>query len=152
MKPSLHIGWVLFAIAMVWGEAVGDFPRLLVPHRTTPFHFLMAMVNSIAVLGIALYALRMNGSRAFWRVYAPLYGLIVAAELAYSVVALSYVLMAMWRAGPDTPLVAIGAVTVGLPIMAMAVFTLIALLRLGDWTGPTKRPLRLRGTQLALRL
>ena len=152
MKPRLHIGWVLFAIAMVWGEGVGDFPRLLFPHRTTPFHFLMSFVNSIAVLGIVLYALRMNGSRAFWRVYGPLYTLIVAAELGYSLIALSRVLVAMWRSGPDTPLMAIGAVTVGLPIMAMAVFTLIALLRLGDWIGPSKRPLRLRGTQLALPL
>jgi hypothetical protein len=152
MKPRLHIGWVLFAIAMVWGEGIGDFPRLLFPHRTTVFHFLMALVNSIAVLGIALYALRMNGSRAFWRVYAPLYTLIVAAELGYSAIALSRLLFAMWRAGPDTPLVALGAVTVGLPIIAMAVFTLIALLRLGDWIGPTKRPLGLPGAQLPLPL
>lgn len=152
MKPSLHIGWVLFAIAMVWGEAIGDIPRLLFPHHTTPFQFLIAMVNSIAVLGIALYALRMNGSRAFWRVFAPVYGLIVAAELAYSVVALSRVLIAMWRVGPDTPLIAIGAVTVGLPIMAMAVFTLIALLRLGDWIGPTRRAVWARQEQLTLSL
>lgn len=150
MKPRLHIGWVLFAIAMVWGEGIGDLPRLIFPHRTTPFQFLMALTNAIAVLGIVFYTLRMNGARAFWRMYAPFYALIVGCELAYSLFMLTKVLLLMANAGGQTPLVAIGAVTVALPIMAMAVFTLIALLRLGDWIGPTKRPLR--GAQLALAL
>ena len=150
MKPRLHVGWVLFALAMVWGEGIGDFPRLLFPHRTTLFHFLMALTNSIAVLGIAFYALRLNGARAFWRFYAPLYALIVAAELAYSLIALSRVIELMSRAGAQTPLVAVGAVTVVLPIMAMAVFTLIALLRLGEWIGPTRRPIGARQPQLNL--
>ncbi|MFL6727673.1 MAG: hypothetical protein ACJ8FS_14330 [Sphingomicrobium sp.] len=150
MKPRLQIGWVLFAIVMVWGECIGDVPRLILPHHTTPAHFIMALVNVTAVLGLTFYAFRMTASRSFWRVYAPLYATIMAAELGYSLMALTRVIRAIARVGGDTPLVALGAVTVGLPIMAMAVFTLIALLRLGDWIGPTRRPIGTRPGQLSL--
>jgi hypothetical protein len=149
MKPKVQVGWILFAIAMVWGECIGDLPRLIVPHRTTPVHVLMALVNVIAVLGLTLYAFRMTAGRGFWRIYAPVYAMIVAAELGYSVMALTRVIVAMMRLGRETPLLAIGAVTVGLPIMAMAVFTLIALFRLGDWTGPSRRPIGERPKQLS---
>jgi hypothetical protein len=37
-----------------------------------------------------------------------------------------------------------------LPIAAMAVFTMIALFRLGDWIGPTRRPIGARPQQLSL--
>jgi uncharacterized YccA/Bax inhibitor family protein len=150
MKPRWHVGWILFAIVMVWGECIGDVPRLLFPHRTTPVHFLMALVNVIAVLGLTLYAFRMTASRGFWRIYAPFYAMVVAAELGYSLMVLTRVIAAMFRLGGDSPLLAIGAVTVGLPIMALAVFTLIALFRLGDWIGPSRRPIGFRAQQLSL--
>ena len=75
------------------------------------------------------------------RLYAPFFALIVAGQLGYSLIALSRALLLLSRADGQTLLMTIGAITVALPIMAMAVFTLIALLRLGDWIGPTRRTL-----------
>lgn len=152
MKAKLHIGWVLFALVMVWGECVGDVPRLLFPQRTTMVHFLMALVNAVAVLGLVLYAFRRNDTRNFWRLFAPVYAAVMAAELGYSATLLGHVLRSMARVGGDTPLVFIGAITIALPIAAMAIFTLIALLRLGDWIGPTRRPFGAVRQQLELPL
>jgi hypothetical protein len=150
MKSRWHIGWILFAIVMVWGEAIGDIPRLILPHRTTPAHFVIALANATAILGLSFYAFRMTGTRRFWRLYAPLYAAFIVVQLGSSLVLFSRVMMALLAVGDNAPLMLVGAVTVVLPITAMTVFTLIALFRLGDWIGPTRRPIGLRPQQLSL--
>ena len=152
MKPRWQVGWILFAVAMVWGECVGDVPRLLLPHHTTPAHFVVALANVTAVLGLIFYALRYNRTRAFWRLCAPLYAMFLAAEVGGSFVSLTRVVTGLVALGKDAPLVVLGGMVVLLPIMAMAVFTLIALFRLGDWIGPTRRPIGERQLQLSLPL
>lgn len=152
MKPRWQVGWILFAVAMVWGECVGDVPRLLLPHHTTPAHFVVALANVTAVLGLIFYALRYNRTRAFWRLFAPLYAMFLAAEVGGSFVSLTRVVTGLVALGKDAPLVVLGGMVVLLPIMAMAVFTLIALFRLGDWIGPTRRPVGERQLQLSLPL
>jgi hypothetical protein len=150
MKPRWHIGWILFAIAMVWGECVGDVPHLLLPHHTTPAHFAFALANATAVLGLTFYAFRWTASRAFWRLFAPLYALFLAAQIGATLVPFTRVIAGLAALGKDAPLVILGAIVVLLPVTAMAVFTVIALFRLGDWIGPTRRPLGVRPQQLSL--
>ncbi|MEA3059834.1 MAG: hypothetical protein QOE50_1246 [Sphingomonadales bacterium] len=150
MKPRLQIAWILFAIAMVWGECIADVPRLLLPHRTTPAHFVVALANVTAVLGLTFYAFRYNHTRGFWRLFAPLYAMFLAAQVGGSFVALTRVVTGLIALGKDAPLVILGGIVVLLPIMAMAVFTVIALFRLGDWIGPTRRPVGASPQQLSL--
>ena len=150
MKPRWQIGWILFAIAMVWGECMEDVPRLLLPHHTTPAHFVVALANVTAVLGLIFYAFRYHRTRAFWRLFAPLYALFLAAQVGGSFVAMTRVVTALLALGKDAPLVVLGGMVVLLPIMAMAVYTTIALFRLGDWIGPTRRPIGVRPQQLSL--
>jgi hypothetical protein len=150
MKPGWQVGWILFAAVMVWGECVGDVPRLLLPHHTTPAHFVVAVANVTAALGLVFYAFRYNRSRAFWRLFAPLYALFVAGEVGGSFVALTQIVTGLIALGKDAPLAVLGGMVVMLPIAAMAVFTMIALFRLGDWIGPTRRPIGARPQQLSL--
>jgi len=125
-------------------------PRLLLPHRATPAHFVVALANVTAVLGLTFYALRYDRSRPFWRLFAPLYAMFLAAQFGASFVALTRVVTGLMALGKDAPLVILGGIVVLLPMMAMAVFTVIALFRLGDWIGPTRRPVGVREQQLSL--
>ena len=149
MKPRLHIGWVLFALVMVWGEFVADVPRLLFHQAATP-HLLVALANATAVAGLTLYAFRWNRGLAFWRVYAPLYALLLTWQLGGGLVYFTRALIGILRLGQDVPLLFAGAFAVTFPLIAMAVFTAIALFRLGDWTGPTRQPVGARQQQLSL--
>lgn len=150
MKPRLHIGWMIFALAMLAGECVGDIPRLVHPHRI--YDSMVALANAVAVLGLVFYAFRCNTSRRFWRLYAPFYAMVLAALIGTSLIPLARVLLAMVALGKATPLVALGALAATVPIWAMVVFTLVALFRLGDWIGPTRRPVGARQQQLSLPL
>ena len=150
MKPRWQVAWILFAFAMVWGVCLADVPRLLLPHRTTPAHFVAALANITAVLGLTFYALRYNRSRGFWRLFAPLYAMFLSAQVGASFVSLTRVVTGLLVLGKDAPLVILGGMVVLLPMIAMAVFTVIALFRLGDWIGPTRRPVGVRPQQLSL--
>jgi hypothetical protein len=149
MKPRLHIGWVLFALVMVWGESIADVPRLLF-HRAAAPHLLMALANTTAVVGLTLYAFRWARGRAFWRYYAPLYALVVVWQLGHGLIYFTRALVGIVKLGTDVPLLLAGAFAVSFPLIAMAVFTAIALFRLGDWIGPTRRPVGERQNQLSL--
>jgi hypothetical protein len=150
MKPRLHIGWVLFALVMVWAECLGDVPRLLSPHRVSPGHYAIALMNLLAVVGLAFYALRVRASRAFWRVFAPVYAIMVAAQFGSWLPPFTVAVARIMRAAANTPFVAAGVVAATLPLLAMSLFTMIACFRLGDWIGPTRRPVGVRGKQLSL--
>jgi len=150
MKPRSNVGWILFAAAMVWGECLGDVPSLLLPHHSTPEHFVVALANVTAALGLVFYAFGYTRSRAFWRLFAPLYALFLAGEVGGSFVGLTQVVTSLLALGKNGPMVILGGIVVLLPIMAMALFTMIALFRLGDWIGPTRRPVGLQQQQLSL--
>ncbi len=70
--------------------------------------------------------------------------------LGSTILPFSRVLFGLLALGKDAPLLLAGALLVVLPMAAMLVFTTVALLRLGDWTGPTRRPVGLRPAQLSL--
>jgi hypothetical protein len=150
MKSRWNIGWVLFAAVMVWGECLGDVPSLLLPRHSTPEHFVVALANITAALGLVFYAFGYAGSRAFWRLFAPLYALFLAGEVGGSFVGMTQVVTSLLAVGKNGPLVILGGMVVLLPIIAMAVFTMIALFRLGDWIGPTRRPVGVQPRQLSL--
>jgi len=152
MKPRLHIGWVLFAIAMVWAESSGDVPRLLFPHRTTPIHFLIALANVIAVTGLTLYAFRLTATRAFWRFYAPTYALIIALQFGAWAPTFIRATVHLMSLNGLSFLSRVGVITITLPLLAMTAYSIVALFRLGDWTGPTRRPVGARQQQLSLPL
>jgi|SRR3954447_13698628 hypothetical protein len=150
MKPRWQVGWILFAIVMVWAESMGDLPRLLFPHSADGTRFVIALANGTAVIGVVFYTLGITGSRPFWRVYAPLFAMVLAAQFGSGVVSLTRVVARLMVLGKDAPLVILAGVVVLLPMVAMATFTALALFRLGDWIGPTRRPVGLRLKQLSL--
>ena len=152
MKPRRHIGWLIFAIAMVWGETLVDVPRLVLPFRSSPAHLVTAAFNLTAIIGLTAYAFGFAFLRRpnFWRIFTPCYGAFMALLIGHSIPAFLRVVTLMAVYGGNTPLVAIGALTVLIPIAAMLVFTFIALLRLGDWIGPTRRALGETPAQLSL--
>ena len=152
MKPRRHIGWMIFAIAMVWGETLVDVPRLVLPFRSSPGHIVTAAFNLTAVVGLTAYAFDVGvlHRTAFWRLFTPIYGAFMALLIGYSVPSLVKVVALMLVYGGNTPLVAIGALAALIPIAAMLAFTFIALLRLGDWIGPTRRALGQTPAQLNL--
>ena len=152
MKPRLQIGWVLFALVMVWMECMGDVPKLLLPHRTTPVHFLIALANLVAVAGIALYALRRTETREFWRLYAPTYAFIIALQLGIWMPQFIRATSRVMSADGMNFIIGAGMVAVTLPILATTAYSIIALFRLGDWIGPTRRPVGARQKQLSLPL
>ena len=152
MKSRWHVGWVLFAVGMVWAECWGDVPKLLFPHRTTPEHLFNATTNVIAVTGLALYAFGLRGSRAFWRLYAPGYAIVIAAQFGLCAPAFAIATaQIMSSAGMDF-ISQVGLLAITLPMLAMTVFSIIALFRLGDWIGPTRRPVGEQSLQLHLPL
>lgn len=143
---------MIFAIAMVWGETLVDVPRLVLPFRSSPGHLITAAFNLTAVVGLTAYAFDFASLRRpnFWRMFTPFYAAFMALLLGQSFPILLRVVAFMLAYGGNSPLVAIGALAVLIPIAAMLVFTFIALLRLGDWIGPTRRPLGQTPAQLSL--
>ena len=152
MKPRWHLGWVLFAIVTVWAECSGDVPRILFPHRTTPAHLFIAITNVIAVTGLALYAFRLTATRAFWRIYAPVYAIIIAAQFGIWLPPFVQATIRVMSYDGMNFLTGAGMVAVTVPILAMTAYSIIALFRLGDWIGPTRRPVGQRPQQLSLPL
>jgi hypothetical protein len=150
MKRRWHLGWVLFAITMVWSECLGDVPKILFPNRTTPAHLFIAITNVTAVTGLALYAFQLTGTRAFWRVYAPIYAIIIAAQFGVWMPLFILATAQLMNLQGLSFLSRIGVVAVTLPLLAMTMYCLIALFRLGDWIGPTRRPVGQRPQQLSL--
>jgi len=150
MRPRWHLGWILFAIVMVWAECMGDVPRILLPQRTTAEHLFISYANVTAVTGLTCYAFRFSVFPNFWRIFAPAYALIIAAQFGKWLPAFSRVMSFMFQRASSTPLSIVGALALTVPILAMTMYTIVALLRLGDWIGPTRRPVGLRPTQLSL--
>jgi hypothetical protein len=127
-------------------------PRLALPGMTTPARWAMTLLNTIATLGVVLYVLRRTGTAPFWRLFAPIYAAVFAAQLGGILPQFFRATLALADLGPQAPLALVGAMVVVVPVLAIAVFTMIALFRLGDWIGPTRRPLGLRERQLSLPL
>ena len=152
MKPRLHIGWILFALVMVWAESWGDVPKLLFPHRTTPTHFFIAATNVTAVIGLALYAFNLKATCGFWRLYAPIYAIIIVAQFGLWLPPFTIATARMMSVGGGNAWAVAGILAVTLPLMAMSLYSIIALFRLGDWIGPTRRPVGARQQQLSLPL
>jgi hypothetical protein len=150
MKRRLHIGWVLFAIVMVWAECMGDVPKLLFPHRTTPIRLFMAITNLIAVIGLAFYAFQIRQTKAFWRLYAPAYAIVIAAQFGLWMPSFVLATIRIMSSNGTNFLTGAGMVAVTLPILAMTTYSIIALFRLGDWIGPTRGPAGMRQPQLNL--
>ena len=152
MKPRLHIGCVLFAIVMAWAECLGDVPRLLSPHRVTPTDYGIALMNMLAMVGLAFYAFRLNSSRSFWRLFAPAYAIMLAAQLGSWLPSFTIATARMVGVSDHSTWAAAGIVAVSMPLLAMTLYTAIACFRLGDWIGPTRRPVAARQRQLSLPL
>lgn len=114
--------------------------------------WLLAFGNLIAVLGLTFYVFRLNSSRGFWRLYAPVYAMVIAWQVGALVIRFTQLATILFARGQD-PVVVLGpAFLVAVPITAMAAYTLAALFRLGDWIGPTRRPVGVRTQQLSLAL
>ena len=148
-KSPAAIAWLLFAAFNIWSACIGDFPRLVVGLMLRPrWELIIPFLNIIIVIGIAQYAVGLRSARStvFWRGFAP----IMLVEMAYLLGSFGPAFAKILSVIGSSKLALLGVVIgVGLPIM-MVVYGAIAVLRLGDYLGPTRRPLGQKPAQLSL--
>jgi hypothetical protein len=140
-------GWQVFAGVMVVLVLIGDVPKLLHPQSLGLGRLLLIEIYIVALAGLVAYAFgkRFLPTR-FWRVFAPAYCLLTAGQLGWSAPAVA----SLTYLGLGSPAVVFGFLIVVVPVVSMATFTCIAVLRQASLLGPNRRPLGERPAQLAL--
>jgi hypothetical protein len=143
------VGWKLFAAAMAFFFAVGDLPKLLHPHSLGTGRILLIATYLVAVAGIIAYAFgRQVFATRFWRLFAPVFCLVTAAQIGAAMPTIAWLL---YGASGSLPIV-LGLLIAFAPVVAMALLTCLALLRQGQLLGPERRPWGRPPEQLALPL
>jgi|GEM_PF-2747561 len=141
------LGWKLFAGLMVFGEAIGDVPKLF--HPASALTSVLVALNLVAVSGVVAYAFRQRlGPVGFWRAFAPFFCLVSAGEIG-RVLPIIVRLIALTQ---GSMVMVLGMLFVIVPVLAMAFFTCLALLRQAELLGPSRRPLGRKPDQLSLPL
>jgi hypothetical protein len=141
------LGWKLFAGLMVVMVAVGDVPKLL--HPTGATALLVVGLNVAAMTGLAGYAFgKRVGPTRFWRLFGPFFCLVTAAQLGAALP----ILVRLFAFAQGSPAMVLGLLIAVVPVVAMAIFTNLALLRQGELLGPGRRPLGRGPDQLPLPL
>ena len=107
-------------------------------------------MNMLAMVGLVFYAVGISASRSFWRLFAPLYAMMLAAQLGSWLPPFTIATSRMVGVSENSTWAAAGIVAVSMPLLAMSLYTTIACFRLGDWIGPTRRPIGERQSQLSL--
>jgi hypothetical protein len=129
-------GWKLFAGLMAVMVAIGDLPKLLHPIGATAL--LVVGLNVAAMTGLAAYAFgRRVGPTAFWRGFGPFFCLVTVAQLGAALP----ILVRLLVFAQGSPGIVLGLLIAVVPVLAMALFTCLALLRQGELLGPGRRPL-----------
>jgi hypothetical protein len=148
-KAGPGLGWKLFAGWMVLMVLIGDVPKLLHPEKLAATWFLLLALHLAALAGLVAYAFgqRLFSAR-FWRLFGPLFCLVTAGQFG----AVAPVLAALLYLTQGSLAGAAGLLLAVVPVIAMAVFTCIALLRQAELLGPDRRPFGARPAQLSLPL
>lgn len=150
MRTNRKIGWKIFACLMAVLVIVGDFPKLANPTAHHPLQIALLPVYAIVLLGLWQYSFGWprRPSSGFWRVFAPFFALVTAASVGFAIPPI--IVVASLLSGSVMGVLGM-LIGLGLPA-AIVTYTIIALLRLGDWIGPTRRPVGERPPQLSLPL
>jgi len=141
--------WLLFAGASVLIACFTTLPKLVAGLMLDPkWSLVLTLLDLLSVAGLWQYAVRWRSPRTtrFWRVLAPIIAIAFTAMIARGYPALAKVLALL----DDAPLQMLGVFAgLGLVLVPTA-FTVLAVLRLGDYLGPTRRPLGEKPAQLSL--
>jgi hypothetical protein len=143
--------WLLFAGISVLVACVNDLPKLIAGLLLGPgWGLVFPLVNVLSIAGLAQYAVRWRSPRAtrFWRCFGPImlltYTLMISRGLS--------AMVRLFGLLADAPLGMLGALLAFGILVANTVMIAIAVLRLGDHLGPTRRPLGQKPAQLSLSL
>lgn len=143
--------WLLFAGISFIIACLHDIPQLIAGLIIAPdWKFIIRAINVLSVAGLCQYAVRWRSPRTtcFWRIFAP------AMLLTYTVMIAHFLppTVAALRASIDAPLAILAVLLTLAIVVANTVLIAIAVLRLGDYLGPTRRPLGQKPAQLSLSL
>jgi hypothetical protein len=141
--------WLLFAGVNVVAACFNEIPRLIAGLILNPDWSLVSpLVGVVSVAGLCQYAVRWRSARttAFWRGFAPVMLVTWTILLARTFPATANVFALLG----DAPVQMVGVLLVLGAVFVPTAFIAIAVLRLGDYLGPTRRPLGHRPAQLSL--
>ena len=143
--------WLLFAGVSLLSECVNGLPKLIFGLMMDPnWNLVFPLVNLVSVAGVCQYAVRWRSPRTmrFWRSFAPIMLLTYTFMIARGLPATARLLSLLG----DAPLGLLGVLLIFGVVLASTIAISIAVLRLGDYLGPTRRPLGQRPAQLSLSL
>jgi hypothetical protein len=143
--------WLLFAAISVLAACAHDIPNLLAGMLMAPsWKLIFPVVNVVSLAGLCQYAIGWRSERTtlLWRSFAPAMMLVFTVATAFILVPAANVL----TFALDAPLSAVAVVLILAFTLANMSFIAIAVLRLGDYIGPTRRPLGQKPAQLSLNL
>ena len=143
--------WLLFAGVNVVAACFNEVPTLIAGLMLDPdWGLVVPLVSIVSVAGLCQYAVRWRSPRTatFWRGFAPVMLVTWTFLLSRTYPATAKVL----ALSSDAPLRMIGVILVLGVVIVPTAFIAIAVLRLGDYLGPTRRPLGRKPAQLSLKL
>ncbi|MDQ3143379.1 MAG: hypothetical protein M3Q57_00680 [Pseudomonadota bacterium] len=143
--------WLVFAVINVLAACFNELPKLITGLMLNPdWGLVIPLVSLVSVAGLCQYAVRWRSPRTttFWRGFAPVMLITWTILLARTYPAAAKVL----ALSGDAPLRILGVLLVFGVVFVPTAFMAIAVLRLGDYLGPTRRPLGQKPAQLSLNL
>jgi len=141
--------WLLFAGVSLLAGCINDLPKLIHGLMLNPgWGLIFPLVNVVSVLGLCQYSVRWRSTRTtrFWRGFAPFMLLVYTVMIARGFSATAHLLGLL----ADAPLGLLGIFVMLAIVLGTVVMTALAVLRLGDYLGPTRRPLGQKPAQLSL--
>ena len=141
--------WLLFAAISFVIACMNDIPQLLADLIAGPDgKLIFRVVNVVSVAGLCQYAVRWRSPRTtrFWRGFGPVMLLTFTVMIAQFLPPTAQVL----RTAADAPLAIVAVALMFGIVVANTALIAIAVLRLGDYLGPARRPLGRRPAQLSL--
>jgi hypothetical protein len=141
--------WLLFAAINVIVACTNDLPKLVAGLLLAPhWGLLFPVLGVLGVIGLCQYAVGWRSPRIvrFWRLAAPVVVIAFTIMIARGFPATARLLVLL----QDAPLQMIGLFFALALVIGPAAMIALALLRLGDYLGPTRRPLGQKPAQLSL--
>jgi hypothetical protein len=140
--------WLLFAAVNVIAACFNELPKLLAGVMLTPhWGLLLSLVSLVSIAGLCQYAVRWRSPRTttFWRGFAPVMLITWTIVFARTYPATANVLALLH----DAPMQMAGVFLALALMIVPTAFIALAVLRLGDYLGPTRHPLGRKPAQLS---
>ncbi|MCY7339471.1 MAG: hypothetical protein LH465_05900 [Sphingomonas bacterium] len=150
-NTSAGWAWLLFAGVSVIIGCIHDLPKLAAGLILDPgWGLVVPLVNVLSLVGLCQFAVRWRSPRTtrFWRGFAPVLLITWTVMFARTYPAAANVFALL----EDAPIRLLGVLLALGLVIVPTVFTAVAMLRLGDYLGPTRRPLGQKPAQLSLSL